>query len=328
MQTEKHLVSNGAGWRLALFQSWDPSKLVPGRNPVAIVPGYGMNSFIFGYHPRGLSLEQYLVEAGFEVWRMDLRGQGAAVREGGLDNYSLEDLALTDLGVAVDALLARSRTGATRVDILGASLGGTIMFLHAALNPAHRFGALVSMGAPVRWVKIHPLLRALFTSPTLVGLVPVRGTRRLAELALPLLVRHAPWLLSIYLNPAITDTRAAREMARTVEDPNRFVNRQIAQWLHARDLVVRGTNLSDALRDVARPLLCVVANRDGVVPYETASFPFHQVRSRVKALLEVGDKDMAVAHADLFISDEAHARVFHPLATWLAEQNEAGTSRS
>ena len=45
------------GWQLSLSQTWDPAKLVPGRRPVIIVPGYGMNSFIFSYHPSGPSLE-------------------------------------------------------------------------------------------------------------------------------------------------------------------------------------------------------------------------------------------------------------------------------
>lgn len=327
MKTRKHLIANGAGWRLALFQSWDETKRTHGRNPVLIVPGYGMNSFIFGYHPRGLSLEGYLVHEGFEVWRVDLRGQGEAQCVGGGDDYRLADLALVDLRVAIDALLGLSCTGAARVDVIGASLGATLMFIHAVANPHHRMGAMVSIGGPVRWVKIHPLLRFLFGSPTVAGAVRLRGTRKLAEVALPLLVRYAPWLISIYLNPAITDTTAAREMVKTVEDPNRSINREIAYWIRDRDLTVAGKNISEGLREITRPLLCVVASGDGIVPYETATFPFHQVSSPVKALLEVGDRDMAVAHADLFVGNEAHHRVFQPLAAWLIAQNEAGTNR-
>src|SRR5688572_25539339 len=83
MQTVEHRVPNGDGWDLSLFQTWDAATLVPGRNPVVIVPGYGMNSFIFSYHPRGLSLEAWLVREGFEVWRADLRAQGGSVSTGG-----------------------------------------------------------------------------------------------------------------------------------------------------------------------------------------------------------------------------------------------------
>jgi len=319
MKTLRHWAPNGAGFRLALYQTYDEQRLVPGRRPVLIVPGYGMNSFIFSYHPGGVSLEGFLAERGFEVWRADLREQGETQRDGGASNFSLEDLALTDLGVAVDKVLAETTTGADRADILGCSLGGALMFTHAVLNPKHRMGTLVSMGSPVRWERIHPLVKLAFSSPTLVGMVRVRGTRKIAELALPVLARRTPWLLSVYMNPEITDVSAVRELVRTVEDPNRHINRQMAEWIQRRDLVVRGVNISEAIAALDNPFLCVVANGDGVVPRETAAFPFHKLRSPRKKLLEVGTDTIAMAHADLFISREAHERVFAPLADWLAQ---------
>jgi pimeloyl-ACP methyl ester carboxylesterase len=327
VQTVEHRIPNGDGWELSLFQSWSDERLVAGRNPVVIVPGYGMNSFIFSYHPRGLSLEQYLVEQGFEVWRADLRAQGtsrplasptSARARAAIERFGLEDLALTDLAAAIDAVLARSRTGGERADLIGASLGGTLMYMLAVLRPEARLGSLVALGSPVRWIKVHPAMRLAFSSPMLVGLVRFRGTRRLAELALPILARHTPWLMSIYMTPAITDVSAAREMVRTVEDPNRFVNRQIARWIGDRDLVIDGCNISEELPRIERPLLCVVANGDGIVPRATAEFPYHRVRSPARRLLTVGTPEVSLAHADMFVSNEAHRRVFEPLAGWLA----------
>ena len=323
METIEHRVPNGAGWELSLHQAWDPARLVRGRSPVVIVPGYGMNSFIFSYHPRGPSMERYLVEQGFEVWRADLRAQGSSrwLRGAGpaQHDYRLEDLAVADLGAAIDAAVERTHTGAPRVSVIGASLGGTILFLHAALNPAHRIGAMIAVGTPVRWIRIHPLLGFAFGSPSLMGLVQPRNLRALAAAALPHLARHTPWALSIYMNASITDVSAAHEMAKTVEDPNRHINREIAEWIRRRDLVVRGVNLSEAISGVTQPLLCVLANKDGVVPRETAEFPFHQVRSTAKGLLEVGSATLAMAHADMFISNEAHERVFRPIAAWLSD---------
>jgi pimeloyl-ACP methyl ester carboxylesterase len=328
LRTVEHRIPNGDGWELSLFQTWSEERLVAGRNPVLIVPGYGMNSFIFSYHPNGLSLEGYLVEAGFEVWRADLRAQGgsrplAPASSGrardALERFGLEDLALTDLGAAIDAVLARARTGGARVDLIGASLGGTLLFLHAVLGGEEKLGSLVALGSPVRWVKIHPALRLAFASPMLVGLVRFRGTRRLAEIALPLLARHTPWLISIYMTPSITDVSAAREMVKTVEDPNRFVNRQIARWIRDRDLVVDGRNVTEGLSRVTRPLLCVVADGDGIVPRETAEYPVKHVSSAVRRVLAVDGDQVSLAHADMFVSNEAHRRVFEPLARWLEQ---------
>lgn len=323
MVTREHRVDNGDGYQLSMFQTYRPDKLDPKRRPVLIVPGYGMNSFIFSYHPRGLSLEGFLGEQGFEVWRVDLRGQGRTIRDGGREDYGLEDLAVTDLGAAMRGVLAKTKTDADRVDLIGCSLGGTIMFIHAALDEAHRVGSMVAVGSPVRWVKIHPVLKLAFRSPRVVGLIRVRGTRRLLRLAVPYILKRIPWVLSVYMNPEICDMDALTEMAKTVEDPNRHVNRQIAKWINQRDLVLRGVNVSEEIERIDRPLMCILANRDGIVPRETAIFPFHRMGARSRQLLEVGTEEIGMAHADLFISNEAHERVFSPLARWLEEQNDS-----
>ncbi len=323
LKTLRHFVSNNDGWHLSLHQSWDELRLVKGRRPVLIVPGYGMNSYIFSFHSSGPSLESYLAHAGFEVWRVDLRAQGSSVSVGGGENYRMEDLALTDLGAAIDAALLYSKTGADRADILGASLGGTLMFVQAVLNENHRMGSLVAMGAPLRWEKVNPFVRALFAWPMLAGAVRIKGTRRLAEIALPHLVKRAPWLLSLYLNPSITDTAAARQMVKTVEDPNRHINRQLAHWIKDKDLILKGVNISQSIGKVTAPFLCVLANADGIVPKQTAEFSYKKIGSKIKKLIRVGDKETKVAHADLFISSESHEKVFAPLSEWLIEHNGA-----
>jgi pimeloyl-ACP methyl ester carboxylesterase len=320
MRSEKHRVPNGNGWDLALVQSWDDAAPAPAggpRPPVLIVPGYGMNSFIFSYHPRGLSLEGYLASRGLEVWRVDLRGQGDSVSTGGGEQYSLEDLALCDLEAAVGAVLERTRTGARQVSIIGASLGGTLMFIQAIMGRRERLARMVAIGSPLRWVAIHPALKAAFSSPWLIGLVRFRGSRKLAEVALPYLARFTPWILSVYMNRDVTDVSAAREMVKTVEDPNRFINRQIAEWVRDRDLVVHGTNISEAISRVDVPLMCVIANADGIVPRPTAIFAYERIGSRERQLLEVGEKDLSHAHADLFVSNHAQEHVFRPVADWL-----------
>jgi pimeloyl-ACP methyl ester carboxylesterase len=320
MRSLQHFVPNGDGWHMALQQTWDPDKLLRPSRPVLIVPGYGMNSYIFGYHPRGVSLEGALAAAGLEVWRVDLRAQGDSRSIGGDDRFGLEELAVTDLSAAIHAVVDRSHTGAEKADLIGASLGGSIAFAHVALVDDHRVGALVAVGAPVRWVKVHPLVRAAFGSPTLAGLVRFKGTRKLAGAALPLVLKRMPWLLSIYMSPGQIDHGALDELVKTVEDPNRWINKQIAQWIREGDLVVRGRNVARELRRLQMPLLCVVANGDGIVPPETARFSYDQVASEDRTLLVVGDEELSLAHADMFISDQAHDRVFAPVRDWLVRR--------
>ena len=119
------------------------------------------------------------------------------------------------------------------------------------------------------------------------------------------------------------ELRAVR--SATLTAPNLFGTVQVTRLAtlgalaREKDLVVRGVNLSNALEDIKNPLMCIVANGDGIVPPETAAFPFHATGARTKALLEVGDEEMAMAHADLFVSNAAHERVFAPVAAWLLD---------
>jgi hypothetical protein len=182
--------------------------------------------------------------------------------------------------------------------------------------------ALVAMGSPVRWVKVHPALSVLFASPRLAGLLPIRGTRRLAGVALPFIARHVPWLLSIYINPASSDVSMASELVKTVEDPNRFINREMAEWIARKDLYIQGQNVCEKLRDLTIPLLCISAVHDGIVPRPTAEYPYRQIGSTDKELLAVGDATLAMAHADMFIANAAHERVFNPITDFLARHNE------
>ncbi len=284
-----------------------------------IVPGYGMNSFIFTFHPRGTSLESELVTAGFEVWRVDLRCQGDSSSSlPNKEDFRLDDWAVTDLGAALEAIVERTRTGADAVDVIGASLGGSLAVAHAVLVPNNRLGALVTIGSPVRWINPSLMLRLATFSPELLGAIPLRHTRELAEIALPLLARFVPKALSIYINPKETDLSAAHAMLQTVEDPIPAINRQLAEWLQTRELVLRGQAIGAGLAGVKNPLLAVVGNADGIINPDTARFAYDASGAEQKSLLFVGDDKTRFAHADLFVANQAPALVFRPIMNWLA----------
>jgi len=253
------------GWALHLRRTLSREHLRPESRPLMIVPGYGMNSFIFGYHPEGTSLESCLAEAGFEVWALNMRGQSPSrpiapnARPATLRNYAERDV-LT----GVETVLERTHTDADRVDLLGASLGGSIVYAHLALlGERHRIGSVVTIGAPLRWVTVHPLLRVAFRSSRLAATLRFSGTQQLARVLFPLLAR-VPGLLSLYMNAEHVDLSKADQLVRTVDDPQPLVNHNIARWIQKRDMVLRGINVTEALAQVDIPLLVVLANRDGL----------------------------------------------------------------
>lgn len=316
--TEHFLVDNRAGWRLSLTRTW-PEEGLRGR-PLLIVPGYGMNSFIFGFHPKGPSLVETLAARGLEVWTVDLRGQGRSIRARGKSRWSMADLAVDDLGAAIGHVLASTKTGSRAVDLVGASLGAALSFAHVACMPGAPVHAIVSMGGLVTWQQAHPLVRLAFGSPSVAGLLRMKNTRQLARVALPLLAKVAPSVLSVYLNHTSSDLSQAARMVQTVEDPHPLINREIAEWLRRGDLVVRGVNVSKKLPELRHPFFCVVARDDGIVPAATSRHTYDVIGSGTKKLLEVGgDPERPIAHGDLFVCTGAQERIFAPIADFLLE---------
>ncbi len=322
MEARSHLADNGDGWKLALKQCFDVCKLNKSLNPVVIVPGYGMNAFIFGYHPRGMSLEEYLASRGFEVWSVNLRGQGGSVDlRGAGGEYGFEDVCLTDLPAIIGYVLQKTVTGQPRVDLLGCSLGGTYVYGCCAMNGCARVGSIVGLGAPLRWEQVHPALAVAFGSRAVASLLKMKNTRRLAEIGLPIISKF-PKLLSIYLHPEIVDLSRASVLAQTVEDPNSTLNVEICDWIKSKDLYIKGVNVTVEMKKVDRPLLVIMANADGIVPPKTALTPLAAVGSRVKEAYTAGSDKIKMAHADCYISDYAQELVFKPLADWLTKQSQ------
>ncbi|EKD42081.1 MAG: alpha/beta hydrolase fold protein [uncultured bacterium] len=312
-----HYVSNGAGWQLELKQCRPPQTINEKKNPLLIIPGYGMNSFIFGYHPHGLSMEEYLTQRGFEVWSLNLRAHGGSIREkGGHDRFTLKDLALVDLKIALDYMVKNVSSKTGKIDLLGCSLGGTIAYIYAALSPRNHCGSIVSMGTPMRWEDVHPLVKLAFLSPKLVGCIRVAYTKELIRLLFPFIV-NSPFL-KIYLHKEMVDLRNQNILLESVENPNRYINKEIAEWVKKKDLFINGKNLTQELKKIKNPLLCIVANSDGVVPAMTALSAHEVIGSKIKETLVVGTDNLRFAHADLFVSNHCHEMVFKPVAEWLA----------
>ena len=318
LDIQHHQVPNHHGWTLQLRQTRHRTRHNPALAPIAIIPGYGMNSFLFSFHPRGTSMELCLAEAGFEVWSLNLRAQaGSRPLSADADPPSFAAFAGVDLPAALDFIARQTASPGHPVSLIGCSLGGTIGYTYLALHPhQHRVGALVTIGSPIHWERPPLLFKLLGVRPDLVERIRLRGTRPMVRAALPLLQR-LPRLAHLYLNPAHVDLHALHELARTVENPQPRLNRELSEWLAAGTLTVRGRDIAAALSAVNVPLLVTRANRDGIVPTDSVA----AVRSRWGAQadeLVVGTDDDWYSHADLFIGNEAPAKVFFPIAAWLS----------
>jgi pimeloyl-ACP methyl ester carboxylesterase len=306
------------GWLLEVTRTQSTEHRQSHLPPLLLVPGYGMNGFIFGFHPRGTSMTRSLAEQGHEVWTVNLRGQrGSRALETGALPASLESYALSDLPAAIATVCEATHQSDRRVVLVGCSLGGALSYAYLVHTPNAPVAGMIAMGSPLRWDDVHPAVRFVFGSPRLASMVRVRGTETMARAVLPIALR-LPQLLRPYVNATHVDLSTATHMVRTVEDPEPAVNADLARWITARDLIVRGVNVRAALRRVTIPLLVVVSNRDGIVPERASLSVLDAWGGTDVELLRVGDPRTWWAHADLFVADGAPEHVFAPIAAWLS----------
>lgn len=308
-------------WRLDLTRYRSLDEPTPSRRPVVMVPGYAMNAFILGYHPTKRSMVEFLVDRGFEVWTANLRGQGNSSADPDAEEFGFEELACSDLPRVRDVVLEETKTGRTAFDVVGCSLGASYLYAYLTLHPdSHDIGSVVAIGGPLRWVDVHPAVRLVFANPTVAGALPSTGTRLMARLVLPI-VKRLPALASLYMNAHQIALEEADQLVRTIDDPHPRLNRQISRWIQNRDLVVAGTDITGAIGEVETPVLCVLANRDGIVQPSSALSIVDAIGTDDVDVLRVGDDARWFAHADLFISEHADRDVFAPIGDWL-EQRE------
>lgn len=307
------------GWRLDMTRFKDLAAFDRGRPPVVFVPGFGMNAFVLSYHPSGISMVEYLASHGHEVWTANLRGQGGArSTTARRAKVGFSQLIQIDLQAVADTVTAHTQTKHDAFVWAGCSLGASLLYGRLALSEAPQMCGMIALGGPLQWREVPRIARLLLGSTRLVASVPVRGTRRAARMAIPLL-RRTPRLLSMYMNAQHTDLNRPDLLAQTVDDPATSLSVQISKWIKHKDLVVDGVNVTQALarRAPKVPLLCIFANKDGVVPPSAALSAVDVFDADQTTVVAAGDARHWYAHADLFIGREALPRVFDPMQRWL-----------
>lgn len=320
-RSQETFLPNGEGWELEVSRSWNPRTLESRRRPVLMVPGFGNNKSVFSFPDDFHSWESNYVKRGYEVWTVNLRGQGNSKFLGRRNRpIGIRDLAVTDLNVVFDYIIHNTLTDRKQVDVIGASLGAAVMYVHAVLNPNNYIGSMVAVGGPFRWEQCHPVVSLAMSRPRLVGMIPVKGSRTFLKHAFPLL-RRFPIFIKQYIQPDSVAGDNHDGLLPAVDDPCRNLARQLAEWINAKDLVVDGTNITQGLKRVTNPLLCATGNNDGIVPPATSLAAIAASGSKIKEVLWIGDDQTPFGHTDPMIHRESPERVFEPIAKWLDRQH-------
>ncbi len=321
---ERLEVRTADGWTLHVFHRAPAVRRF--EEPIVLCHGLGNNHHVMDFRP-GASLARALVDAGFLVYAVDLRGAGETVgpHEGPLD-ATVDSHVRADAPAIEAAVLAHAR--ARRLFWVGHSLGGLVGLAGRGVGTLRHLAGLVTIGSPVFFGLQRHIVLLLELSPwlALAGRAPLDW---LSQLGAPLV-----WLSlgarTFSLNTNNLAPRSLRRLLGIIMAPAwRGVLTQLRAWAR----VDRFGSLDGAVdyrATLARldvPVLCVGGTVDRLAPPAVVQRAFELTGAADKALLVVGRGQGApvdYGHGDLLTGDRAAVDVYPHLQRWL----EARASRA
>lgn len=320
--TERIATEDGSAIELRRVPAMDRGR---SGTPILLVHGLALNHRNNDMR-EDLSLGRYLARAGRDVWLVTLRSGREDLSWSEERRASYEPMARYDLPLGVAEVLRR--TGADRIDYVGFSMGGMLLYASVGrfIDPK-KLRKVVIIGSPA---SIQPPLATL---SALARLVPnwIVPTIRL-RIASRMLAFAAEWIATpihhwIY-NPANVEPGVASHAL-----VNGFVNipgklaAEFVRWAADGGAVRYGdTPVTQTLRTIDRPALFVAGAVDRLAP-PTAVGLAHDAwgadaREVDKDMRVIGVEQGAAAdygHGDLAIGRFAEQDVFEPVAEFLSD---------
>lgn len=336
------------GWMLGMRRvrpaNPDPSKL-----PVVLCHGLGLNGTFWTITDDHLPSQ--LAARGYEVFIVDMRGSGAShrvglpgkinrmlrqtpIREVGGRNWNVDDEAKYDVPAILDYV--RQETGRDRINWVGHSLGGMIMFPFLEFSSeAPRIANFVDMGG-VAMVVDTPDIREMRNASK--GLRVLSLGLSSGRLGRPMMYGRLPGLEKIdrfyYTSNNVDNRTVSRFYGYTLEDPGAGALKQLDPYLFSGHMLSadKSIDYASALDRITTPILMVAGEGDIMADVPSTLLTFNGLGSADKSVMRFGRLDGHLAdygHCDLVWSRNAPSEVFPPLIDWLdaRQPGSAVTSR-
>jgi pimeloyl-ACP methyl ester carboxylesterase len=315
----------------------------PGKLPVILCHGLGLNATFWTITDHHLPSE--LNARGYDVYVFDIRGSGENARLGRHDwinrrlrqtpfhergerSWNADDLWRYDVPAILDYV--RRETGHDRVNWVGHSMGGMLMFPYLELAPhPERIATLVGMGSSVTLAEA-PQRDILQANRALRALSLLASPGRLGR---PLTYIRLPGMSQIdrfYFSGDNVDERTvSRFYGYTLEDPGAGAFRQLDPYLQYGHMISADGRVDYAalLGRVTTPTLLVAGEADIISDVPSTELTFQAIGSPDKSLMKFGASHGQVAdygHCDLVWSRHAPREVFPPVIDWLDRHQPGG----
>ncbi len=350
-----HRIKAADGWTLGV-KRYLPSAAIASYEPVVMTHGFLESHDVYDLDSTH-SLAMSVALAGFDVWVLDLRGNGLSagpkISELLSWSFNIDDFIHKDAPAVIDHVL--TLTGKSQVFWVGHSMGGLVGYAYVETESKHKIKGLVTlagaawMGGPAQFdSKPGGFFMALGSAlgPFLLPdfPVPVGYAWKKGATGKPWAKALHEFLLTDFgkFTWSTENMDAARIqvlMDRAVDNTSANMVRQFIAWTTHEDIYTYGPSphapllqesdyykkhgfysYKDHLSDITTPALLIAGEVDQVVPAANVKKIFDALSSSDKTLKIIGKSHghpVDVGHEDILAGIHSPALVYPLVVEWL-----------
>lgn len=319
------------GWNIAMHFH-RPSHPRPGAFPVILSHGIAANKYSVDMD-RAHSLAYYLKRNGFPVFVISLRGVGSSYHQSKTryKDFNFDDIVQYDVPATIATV--RRLTGAPKVNWIGHSMGGMIMYgFQGRRLPGHQdVASFIALGSPGRIDHTRRSLWGAVTKfPWMNELIDFRFG---AQIVSPLTGRFTTPIEELIFSKDNVSTTTIRKMMKNgVENISYGLAHQFIDWMRTgRETTVDGAfNYREGLRNIETPTLFVAGARDHVAIPESVRFAYERAAAKNKEYVELGHEQglpVDYCHTGLVLGERALEDVYPRCLDWLERYGMEGKRR-
>ena len=301
---------------------------IPRRGAVLLIHGFAQNRYT--WHLSMRSFVNFLADAGFDVYNLELTGHGRSREYGTAPPTSFDDY-VSDTASVIAALPEWS--GVERTFLIGHSLGGAVCYA-VAPQIEERVAGIVTIGGIFRFGS-NPTTRLL--ANILGAITRVGPWIEELDVGMPSgflgkfiadrvhtadnLSRHFPiagWV------PGSTEVDVLRErLLRGFDWIGLRVLLEMMSWAADRGFEdVKGRSYEDAFAELDLPLLVVAGDRDRMLPPADArpAYDLSRAADKTYKLFSPVREEVHWGHLDLVMGKDAPRFVWPYICRWMSER--------
>jgi predicted alpha/beta hydrolase len=322
---EIHHVATDDGWNLALHR-YLPKKQKY-QESLILVPGFCANRYNFDFD-KDRSLAEHLVEQGFIVWILELRGVGWSKMQGRQKNrwdISFKDYIEQDAPAALATI--RKVDDQAPIFWIGHSMGGLIGYVMAGSTNddgkhVNGISGLITISSPIKISKAKYIksLRPLIYFLSIRGVVPFRSCARFFS---PFCGWPPSLLSGKIIRPDSVSGYTLRQcMVNLVDNTTAKVIRQFLHWSRSGSFESKDgqDNYMDKVKKIDKPVLIMACQTDHVAPPSAVIPAYENIPAEDKQLRVFGSDsgdDYDFGHGDVLLGDHSAEVVYPEISDWL-----------